>query len=289
MATRSIDAQDHRRDRRDGSPPDIHIYPVGEHHPMPSYAHERAMFLIKQVLISLLAPTHLVADELAVLWDPVNYRRHLVPDLMVVLDVGELDPVYGVYRNQYRVWDEGKPPDLVLEAASPTTYGRDSVGKKEDYARFGVREYVQFDPLGELLQPGLQVYQLRGDRFEPAVLDPSGVVASEVLTAYEWVQFGPWLRLRERASGTIVPTPDESLRETKATLSETTATLSETMATLQGTSETLRETTMELEQTSATLRDAEAARVREAARAAEAEAEVARLRALLAELQRGGQ
>ena len=73
--------------------------------------------IIVEVLISLLAPGSLVAEELAVMWDPRNLRVHLLPDIMVALDVGEYDPVYGVLRNQYRIWHEGKPPDLVIELA----------------------------------------------------------------------------------------------------------------------------------------------------------------------------
>src|SRR5581483_2723558 len=119
------------------------------------------------------------------------------------------DPVYGVLRRQYRLWDEQKPPDLVFELASPSTVERDNLGKKEDYDRMGVREYVQFDPLEEAFKPGLRVYQLREGRYQLRTAAPDGSVPSLVLPKYEWVPVAGWLRLRERATGRLVPIPEE--------------------------------------------------------------------------------
>jgi Uma2 family endonuclease len=190
--------------------PDISIYPVGGRHRMPSFAHERARLIIMQILIRLFAPAGMVASELALMWDPDNLRTHLLPDTMVALGVGELDPIYGVLRNQYRIWHEGKPPDLVIELASRTTVGRDNLGKKEDYAALGVPEYVQFDPLRKYLRSGLRVYQLRGGVYRPVHAQPQGAASSAVLSGYEWLQQDIYLRLRDRATGLLVPTPDEA-------------------------------------------------------------------------------
>ena len=247
---------------------------------MPSFAHERARLVIVQVLIALLAPRSLVAEELALMWDPHNLRDHLLPDVMMALDVGEYDAVYGVLRNQYRIWDEGKPPDLVIELASKTTVGRDRLGKKEDYARLEVREYVQFDPLEQYLRPGLQVYRLRGDAYEPAPETEDGAVPSEVLPGYAWLQVGIQLRLRVQATGRLVPTPQEAQAQAEAARAQAEA------AQAQAEVERVRE--------AAARQAAEAERAREAehaaaamARAQEAEDEVVRLRAEIARLQAG--
>jgi Uma2 family endonuclease len=234
----------------DGTLPDIGIYPVGGRHTMPSLAHERARLVIVELLLSLLAPGSLVAVELAVLWNPNNLRDHLLPDIMVALGAGEDDPLYGVLRKQYRIWDEAEPPDLVIELASKTTVGRDNLGKKEDYARLGVREYVQFDPLEEFLQPGLRAYRLRNGVYVPAPARGDGSVRGGVLPAYDWVRQGIYLRLRERATGMLVPTPTEARDAAEA----------------------------------AQAREA-AARAAAEARAGNAEAEIARLRAEIARLQ----
>jgi Uma2 family endonuclease len=219
---------------------------------MPSFAHERARLIIMQILIRLFAPASLVASELALMWDPHNLRAHLLPDIMVALGVGELDPVYHVLRNQYRIWHEGEPPDLVIELASRTTVGRDNLGKKEDYAALGVPEYVQFDPLRKYLRSGLRVYRLQRGVYRPVHAQPHGAVPSVALSGYEWLQQDIYLRLRDDATGALVPTPDEERAEAEAA------------------------------------RDRESVRAdAEAARAQAAEDEVARLRAEIARL-RGG-
>jgi hypothetical protein len=211
MATPSI----RQRGRPEGMR-DLSEYPIGGSNAMPSFLHGRTLLTIEEVLIRLLAPESLVARELLVMKNPHNLRDNLLPDLLVKLGAGELDPVYGVPRNQYRNWDEGGPPDLVLEAASKTTVGRDSAGKKEDYAAMGVREYVQFDPTGELLEPRLKVFYLAGTRFVPAPVAADGSVRSMVLEGYAWVRLGDVLRLRDAASGQLAPTPAEAAEAAEA-------------------------------------------------------------------------
>jgi Uma2 family endonuclease len=236
--------------------PDVHIYPEGQFRTMPSMAHERARTLTTALLGSVAAPTDLMASELALLWNPRDLREHLVPDILVALGVGDLDPVYGILRRQYRAWDEGKVPDLIVEYASPSTVVRDMLGKKEDYARLGVREYVQFDPLEESFQPGLRVYRLRRKSYREVPAGTDGAVPSLVLVGYEWVQMGLHLRLRERKTRRLVATAEEAwAREAAARLAAEEARAA-----------------------------AEQAQSREAARAAAAEAELARLRAEIARL-----
>lgn len=184
-------------------------YPIGPRRPMASLKHDRARQTAMNLLLALLAPTHLAASELLIMFDPRNRRAHLTPDMMVSLDVGEDDPRYEDKRRQYRIWDEGKPPELVIELASPSTVARDEVGKKEDYAAMGVREYVLFDPAGDMLHPRLQVYRLTASGYEPVPADPAGAVESSVLAGYAWVREDDLLRLWDRASRRLVPTPEE--------------------------------------------------------------------------------
>jgi Uma2 family endonuclease len=278
--------ENHPLRRPDVTLPDVRDYPEGESNVMPSLAHERARTKILEILLDLYAPTSLVALELAILRDPHNWRDHLVPDILVALGAGEIDPMYHVLRRQYRLWDEDGPPHLVIEFASRTTIGRDNVGKRvaaavdrpgpvaaasplgcprgEDYAAMGVREYVQFDPLEEFLRPGLQVYQLDNGSYQRVQPAADGALPSGVLDGYDWVQQGILLRLRDRTTGKLVPTPQEA-RDREAERAR-----------------------MEAERAQAaerSLRDAEAARVQaEEARARDAEAEMERLRAEIARL-----
>ena len=95
----------------------------------------------------------------------VYYRRHhnkvrVAPDVMVVLGAERK------WRGSYKLWEEPKPPDWVLEVASEGTAGRDLKLKPAVYARIGVPEYWQYDPTGGLLEPRLTGQRLAGGRYE---------------------------------------------------------------------------------------------------------------------------
>jgi hypothetical protein len=74
-------------------------------------------------------------------------------------------------RRTYKIWAEGKVPDVVIETTSRKTRRKDTRVKPGLYARLGVKEYFLFDPLGEYLDPPLQGYRLEGEnyrRIEPS-------------------------------------------------------------------------------------------------------------------------
>ena len=189
-------------------------YPDRGNTVMPSVVHEQARAVVRDVLVTRLGPDHFVAVELTLYLLRGDSGRFLIPDLLVTLDAGQADHATGHLRKSYRIWDEG-PPDLVIELASPSTVTRDNVGKKEDYAAFGIREYVQFDPLdlsdpeAPLLVPALQVWRLVDGRYEAVAADPGGGLPSAVLAGLEWVQVGGLLRLRDGATGALLPTAEE--------------------------------------------------------------------------------
>ncbi len=266
--------------------PDIGEYPVSGNRPMPSTQHQRAQRTAALLLEDILPPEDVVGEELMILLDAHNLRRHLTPDVFVARGVGEFDPVYGLPRRQYRIWDEGKVPDLVYEGASPSTFYRDSAGKKDDYAALGVREYVQFDPTGGMLSPRLQVFRLGlTGRYEAVAADSDGSVRCVTLPDYDWLIEGFLLRLRDRTTGRLVPTQREqtaAARALAASAREQAASARE-----QAAAESVRAqaeaTRAEIEAARA---EVEAAHARlEAARADSAEAELARLRVQLARLQ----
>ena len=65
---------------------------------------------------------------------------------MLVAYDSDLDSL--VIQKGYDIAEQGKPPDFVLEVASPTTGIYDYTRKREDYERYGVVEYWRFDPSG---------------------------------------------------------------------------------------------------------------------------------------------
>ena len=104
----------------------------------------------------------LVAMELAVYYERGDKTAWLRPDVQVVFGVGR-----GGNRSTYKVWEEGKAPDFVLEVASPSTAGRDARYKAVEDARIGVREYWRLDPEGALMGTALEGYASTGGRYEP--------------------------------------------------------------------------------------------------------------------------
>ena len=104
----------------------------------------------------------LVAMELMVYYQLGNSEAKLQPDVQVVFGVGRAN------RSSYRVWEEGKPPDFVLEVASPSTASTDARHKAREYCRIGVREYWRIDPQGALMSSPLEGYVLSGGRYSPA-------------------------------------------------------------------------------------------------------------------------
>ena len=82
-------------------------------------------------------------------------------------------------RSSYSVRREGKPPDVVLEFASPSTVGKDAGEKKEKYRQLGVREYWLVDPVGGYHDPQVQGFQLVDAAYEqlPSEEGSEGTVA----------------------------------------------------------------------------------------------------------------
>ena len=87
------------------------------------------------------------------------------PDVLVAFEVGSRD------RLSYVIWQEGKPPDFVMEFASVSTWRRDRDEKPALYESLGVRECLLFDPVGGLLEPRLQGHVLREGRYQPLRLE----------------------------------------------------------------------------------------------------------------------
>ena len=108
-----------------------------------------------------------------------NPRVSVAPDAFVVFGVEDR------MRMNYKVWEEGKGPDFVLEVASRSTWREDVERKPGVYARLGVKEYFLYDPRSEYLSPRLQGYRLVNGEYErmPAVesIDRTLTLPSQVL------------------------------------------------------------------------------------------------------------
>ncbi|GAB4581693.1 MAG: Uma2 family endonuclease [Anaerolineales bacterium] len=105
-----------------------------------------------------------------------NPNKRLAPDLFVVFGVPNNE------RRTWRIWEEGKAPDVVFEFTSRSTWDEDLGSKKGLYEWMGVKEYFLYDPLREYLQPALQGFRLTTDgEYLPIPPGKAGELASEQL------------------------------------------------------------------------------------------------------------
>ena len=110
-------------------------------------------------------PNTVVASEVPVGPDMSDRDDIRIPDLLVAFDC---DRELIEERRGYALALMERPPDFVLEVASPTTGVTDYTYKRLDYARYGIPEYWRFDPSGG----DYYDVALAGDRLVDGVYEP---------------------------------------------------------------------------------------------------------------------
>ena len=109
--------------------------------------------------------TTLVEADRWITADPQSFRTLArYPDLLIAFGV---DPMAYKDNNGYVISEQRKPPDFVLEVASPSTANLDVGDKRSDYAALGIPEYWRFDETGEY-----HGVRLAGDRLVDGVYVP---------------------------------------------------------------------------------------------------------------------
>jgi hypothetical protein len=115
-------------------------------------------------------------------------------------------------RRSYKVWKEGKGPDVVFEVTSRKTRNQDLTKKFEIYRDvLQVREHFLFDPFEEYLDPSLQGYRLVAGSYEPIPMVKGGM-RSEVL-GLELQRGDVDLRFYNPETGKLLPSVHELARE----------------------------------------------------------------------------
>lgn len=108
-------------------------------------------------------PMVYVSGNLLLYYERGNKRKHISPDVFVVLGVKKSPP-----RDYYLLWEEGKGPDVVIEITSKTTRREDQTKKLILYRDvLQVPEYFQFDPREDYLRPSMQGFHLSAGEYVP--------------------------------------------------------------------------------------------------------------------------
>jgi Putative restriction endonuclease len=181
-----------------------------------------------------MAESDIARDYLTYGVEEGNKSAVVAPDIYVVFGVRKRQ------RDNYKIWKEaGIAPQFVLEITSETTQEVDRKIKPETYRSLGVREYFQYDPSGDYLNPILQGVRLVNNQYEPI---PVNNIAFDTLWLYSEVLglelhlVSGELRFRNPQTGEFMKTYQQSeearLSEQSARLAEHSARLAEQSARL---------------------------------------------------------
>lgn len=146
-----------------------------------------------------------VAGNLFVYFKKGHPSASVTPDCFVVKGVPKKR------RRTFKVWQEGKGPDWVIEFTSYKTKDEDLFTKRYIYENeLCVKEYFLFDPLGDYLDPPFQGYRLEQKGYERL---PFGQrLYSQVLGLAIGVEEGE-LRLYDPLTVAKILTPMEAQEE----------------------------------------------------------------------------
>lgn len=87
-------------------------------------------------------------------------QPHLVPDILLSLEIEVAEDWSQKNNPSYFVWEFGKSPKVAIEIVDHKI-GNELDSKLQDYARAGVAYYVVFDPLHKLGKLILQMINLQ--------------------------------------------------------------------------------------------------------------------------------
>ena len=175
------------------------LYPCSDGRPMADNAWQSRAIVKAAGDLEVAHPEALAVADILVYPEEGNPRNRIAPDVLVAFGVGTHS------RSSYLVWEEGKPPDWVLEVASPSTASKDLDFKRRAYAAMGVPEYWLFDPKGDVFpagQPRLQGLALSGGgyaRLAPRRVDGVAMIRSGVL-GLDLRAEGEFIRMRDPAT-----------------------------------------------------------------------------------------
>jgi Uma2 family endonuclease len=144
-----------------------------------------------------------VASQLLLYFEQGNPSGRRDPDVMVTIGVAGNHP-----RRSFRVWEEGRVPNVVFEISSENTFREDLGDKRTTYEQIGIREYFLFDAENRWLNPQLQGCRIVGGTYQPIQPGPGGSLDSVELNV-RLVPQGNLLRVIDLATGQMIPTRGE--------------------------------------------------------------------------------
>ena len=182
------------------------LYPDTDGEPMAaSDLHLEILIWLLQVLKAHYADTHdtYVSGDILTYYTEGNPRDVVAPDVLVSFGIGQKN------RHIYKVWEEGKTPDFVMEFSSKTTYQKDLTEKMDLYATLDIPNYLLYDAEALYLPSPLMGFQLVKGVYVPIQPSDDGHIHSDVL-GLDFVIHKRRLRVYEPVRGEWLQTPAEA-------------------------------------------------------------------------------
>ena len=133
-------------------------------------------------------------------------RTAVSPDILVSFGIGKK------LRRTYKVWEEGKPPDFVMEFSSKGTFQNDLGHKKAHYASMGIPEYFLCDIDRRYLPTPLMGFRLKDGIYERIPENADGSISSVTLgVSFHLLDEG--LAVYDEAMGQRLQTPAEAAEQ----------------------------------------------------------------------------
>ena len=228
-------------------------------------------------------PAVCVSGNMLMYYVPRDAKKSVAPDVFVT---------FGIERKQrriYRIWEEGKPPDFVLEFSSKGTFKNDLGAKKTLYAEvLGIREYFLYDAERKYLPTPLMGFRLVGTEYVPIRPEPDGKVFAATLGLSLGLRgdgFGFYDAVAERWLETPMDEAAERAEATASLADRLAAEAAQAALARQRAEATAQEEASARQRAEANAEQARAAVAQADARADQAEDELAELQAAYRQLQ----
>lgn len=179
----------------------IDFYPETDGKPMSESDVHFALMSYLRLAIDLwfrADPDVYVSGNLLMYFVEGDARVCVSPDVFVVKGVPKRR------RRVYKVWEEGKGPEVVIEVSSRSTKAEDLTTKFELYRDvLKVKEYYIYDPLREYLPARLKAWRRRGREFVERHVKDGRIESAEL--GLVLVDKEGMLRLEDPATGALLP------------------------------------------------------------------------------------
>ena len=120
-------------------------------------------------------PEVYVSGDILMYYVEGDPRKSISPDVLGAFGLGKKP------RGNYKVWEEGKVPDFVMEFSSKTTYRNDLRHKKDLYALLRIQDYFLYDAEGLYLPSPLMGFTLANSVYVPISAGVDGSLHSSAL------------------------------------------------------------------------------------------------------------